>query len=339
MVSINDNSVQNFYESLSNGDFKSIVLVVGAGISVSAGIPDFRSPGGLFEAVQKHFGEKFPEVMDKPEHLLSRTFSNENPKVWKNEVIPMLRSWKLEDTKPTLTHKMLGWLYKQGWLTRVYTQNIDGLELHPEILSEILEDSPEYPEYIIQAHGSMRDGTVVLYDDPLPDSFYQTCDNDFKNPQVPVDLVIVMGTSLHVSPFCAIPNLVPKSATRVLVDPCPERMTSLNPWSSTTIKLGGHNVKLCSLWKRQESPWEHELMIKSTSDDFVRKFFESSGAVKKGWSLLSELKIEHVEVISKGTWYLCQVMSKIDDKMTVRRCNDGKEVQVSIQRTRPIVKN
>ena len=334
MVSLSDNNVQDFYESLSNGNYKSIVLVVGAGISVSAGIPDFRSPGGLFEAVQEHFGEKFPEVMDKPEHLLSRTFCNNNPEVWKNEVIPMLRSWKLEDTKPTLTHKMLGWLYKQGWLTRVYTQNIDGLELHPEILSDILEDSPGYHESIVQAHGSMRDGTVVLYDDPLPDTFYKTCENDFKSPQVPVDLVMVMGTSLQVAPFCAIPNLVPKDATRVLVDPCPERMISLNPWSSTTIKLGGHDVKLCSLWKRTDSPWKHELMIKSTSDDFVRQFFVSQGATKKGWTLESSLKVEHVEVISKGKWHLCEVISKKGNLINIRRCKDGKEAQISINKTR-----
>ncbi len=83
MVSLDDNSVQTFYQSLASGNYKSIVLVLGAGISVSAGIPDFRSPGGLFEAVQEYFGEKFPEVMEKPEHLLSREFCNDNPQVGK----------------------------------------------------------------------------------------------------------------------------------------------------------------------------------------------------------------------------------------------------------------
>ena len=110
MDSLHDENVQELYESLANGSYKSIVLVLGAGISVSAGIPDFRSPGGLFEAVKKHFGKKFPEVIKYPEFLLSRRFCNENPEVWKNEVVPMLRSWKLEEAKPTITHKMIGWL-------------------------------------------------------------------------------------------------------------------------------------------------------------------------------------------------------------------------------------
>lgn len=334
MVSLDDSSVQNFYESLSNGSYKSIVLVLGAGISVSAGIPDFRSPGGLFEAVKEHFGERFPKVMENPEHLLSRSFYDENPEVCKNEVIPMLQSWKLEDTQPTITHKLLGWLYKQGWLTRVYTQNIDGLELHPEVLSQLPKEHSKYTESIIQAHGSMRDGTVVFYGDALPNRFFQACDDDFKSPKKPVDLVLVMGTSLQVSPFCAIPNLVPKDATRVLVDPFPNRVISLNPWSTTTTQLGGSQVKLCSLWGESNSPWEHELLIASTSDDFVRQFFESPVANKKGWSLLSELKVEEVEVISKGKWHLCHVISVNNNKISVRRVSDRKEVIVPEKRIR-----
>ena len=335
MLSLDDNNVQSFYESLANGSFKSIVLVLGAGISVSAGIPDFRSPGGLFEAVQENFGHQFPEVMQRPEHLLSRTFCDENPEVWKNEVIPMLRSWKLEDTEPTITHRLIGWLFKQGWLTRVYTQNIDGLELHSSILSEIPKSKKsKYKESIIQAHGSMRDGTVVLYGDSLPDRFFQVCNDDFKSPKKPVDLVLVMGTSLQVAPFCAIPNMVPKQATRILVDPFPNRVISMNPWSMTSTKLGGRQVKLCSLWGKSNSPWKHELLVQSTSDDFVRKFFESSGAHKEGWSLLSELKVEEVEVLSKGKWYLSHVISKNDDKITVRRCSDGKVGVVSKKKTR-----
>tara|TARA_B100000963_G_C22440521_1_gene586342 strand:- start:58 stop:882 length:825 start_codon:yes stop_codon:yes gene_type:complete len=272
--------------------------------------------------------------MEKPEHLLSRKFCTENPEVWKNEVIPMLRSWKLEDTQPTITHKMIGWLYNQGWLTRVYTQNIDGLELRPEIL-ELSNNISGYSESIIQAHGSMRDGTVVLYGDKLSDSFYKACENDFNSPENPVDLILVMGTSLQVAPFCSIPNLAPKNATRVLVDPNPNRVISLNPWSTTT-KLADIDVQLGSLWKKPNSPWENELLVKSTSDDFVRQFFNTPGAIKKGWNLLTALNVEMVEVISRGKWHLCEVVSKNSDEITVKRCSDGKKVKVSLNKIRNI---
>ena len=332
MKSFNDESVQDLYESLANGSYKSIVLVLGAGISVSAGIPDFRSPGGLFEAVKEHFGKKFPHVMKQPEYLLSRKFCNENPEVWKNEVIPMLRSWKLEDTRPTITHKMIAWLYNQGWLTRVYTQNIDGLELHPDVLN-LSNDISGYSNSIIQAHGSMRDGTVVLYGDKLSDKFYNACESDFNSPENPVDLVLVMGTSLQVAPFCSIPNLVPKTATRVIVDPNPSRVISLNSWSTTT-KLAGRDVELGSLWKKPTSHWLQEVLVKSTSDEFVRKFFESPYATKKGWDLQTALNVELVEVISKSKLHLCEVISKNTNEIEVKRCVDGKKARVSIKKIR-----
>ena len=70
----------------------------------------------------------------------------------------------------------------------MYTQNIDGLELHPEILSELsIDTTNEYSEKIVQAHGSMRNGTVVLYGDKLSNKFYKTCEKDFNNPENPVD--------------------------------------------------------------------------------------------------------------------------------------------------------
>ena len=75
MVSLTEKSIQDFYESLANGLYKSIVVVLGAGVSVSAGIPDFRSPGGLYEAVKDHFGEKFPEIMEQPEILYHENFT------------------------------------------------------------------------------------------------------------------------------------------------------------------------------------------------------------------------------------------------------------------------
>ena len=64
------------------------------------------------------------------------------------------------------------------------------------------------------------------------------------------------------------------------------------------------------------------------------KFFESLSATKKGWNLLSALKVELVEVISKGKWHLCEVISNNNNKFIVKRCSDGKKVQVSVNKTR-----
>jgi NAD-dependent SIR2 family protein deacetylase len=50
-----DKQLDGLAKKLSNGEFKNVVVVLGAGASVSAGIPDFRSPGtGLYDRLQKY---------------------------------------------------------------------------------------------------------------------------------------------------------------------------------------------------------------------------------------------------------------------------------------------
>ena len=51
--SSNDFEIEDIEELLKEGKVKNIVMVVGAGISTSAGIPDFRTPGtGLYRYLQ-----------------------------------------------------------------------------------------------------------------------------------------------------------------------------------------------------------------------------------------------------------------------------------------------
>lgn len=71
-------SFEELADGLKNGDFKKIVIITGAGISVSSGIPDFRSQGGLYEELAKKYGCSTPEelmtidkFLEKPEILYS----------------------------------------------------------------------------------------------------------------------------------------------------------------------------------------------------------------------------------------------------------------------------
>ncbi len=65
----------NFIELLKSGQFKKISFMTGAGISTTAGIPDFRSSGsGLFKTLQNKYNLNTPEeffeidtFLEKPE--------------------------------------------------------------------------------------------------------------------------------------------------------------------------------------------------------------------------------------------------------------------------------
>lgn len=66
-------SFEELADGFKNEEFKKVVFITGAGISVAAGIPDFRSKGGLYENLGKKYGKS------EPEELMTLEFFMENP--------------------------------------------------------------------------------------------------------------------------------------------------------------------------------------------------------------------------------------------------------------------
>jgi NAD-dependent SIR2 family protein deacetylase len=104
---------------------KNIVVLVGAGISVSCGIPDFRSKdSGLYSTLDVDgLG------LSCPEELFDWDFFQEDPAPFynfaRNLYFPLGEDKKVE---PSDSHKLLAMLEQKKMLLRVYSQNIDGLE-------------------------------------------------------------------------------------------------------------------------------------------------------------------------------------------------------------------
>lgn len=179
-----------------------IVFFGGAGVSTESGIPDFRSVDGLYNQTYDY----------PPETILSHTFFMENTqefyRFYRDKLI-------VDDVKPNKAHYRLAELEKEGKLTAIVTQNIDGLhysagsknvlELHGSVLRNYCMDCGNF--YGIDAIkncdgvprcscGGIIKPDVVLYEEALDEKIV----NDSIKAISEADLLIIGGTSLTVYP-------------------------------------------------------------------------------------------------------------------------------------------
>ena len=213
---------QNLVQDFKNKRFSKILFMVGAGISTSAGIPDFRSNTGLFKQLQDKYNLSSPE-----EFFLKSTFLK-NPIYF----YEFTKLFDLSKVNATISHKFMNFFVHKNIVKYVFTQNIDGLEKKAKI--------PE--EKLVYAHGNIYTGhcgkcnrpidiekinegvekgevyycpeckgpckpNVVFYGEGLPPRFFEKL-MDSKD----VDIIIIMGTSLKVNPFASIPYLTNPNA-------------------------------------------------------------------------------------------------------------------------------
>lgn len=190
-----------------------IVALTGAGISTSAGIPDFRGPKGIYVTRQYD-----------PEKTFDIEWFDRDPRTFFDFARDFLNT--IDHIEPTRTHMFLAALEGQGSLRTLITQNIDGL--HQKAGSR----------NIIEVHGSFQQGhcrhcgRAYGYDDlkrkilaediphcetcggvVKPDIvFYGEAVRGMDEAQVEAhraDLFLVVGTSLTVYPAALLPQLCP----------------------------------------------------------------------------------------------------------------------------------
>ncbi|PBK75306.1 DHS-like NAD/FAD-binding domain-containing protein [Armillaria solidipes] len=104
---------------------RRIVVISGAGISVQAGIPDFRSPDGLFQSLKRD--NPRDSLVSGKDLFDASVFKSEHTTSLFCQMIARLSELS-KAAEPTPFHRLLQSLDDTGKLLRVYTQNIDAIE-------------------------------------------------------------------------------------------------------------------------------------------------------------------------------------------------------------------
>ncbi|MGZ6006661.1 MAG: SIR2 family NAD-dependent protein deacylase [Rhizomicrobium sp.] len=200
------------------------VVFTGAGISTESGIPDFRSPGGIWT---KMMPINFDEFVASPQ---ARRES------WR-------RRFEMEETwntvKPNAGHDAVAELVRRGTVSHVITQNIDNLH----------QDSGVPEEQVIELHGNTRYAKCLDCgqrmeiadirsrfvasgeppDCPACDGIVKTATISFgqampelemeraQRASLACDLFVVIGSSLVVYPAAGFPLLAKRNGARLVI--------------------------------------------------------------------------------------------------------------------------
>lgn len=204
-------------------DSERIVAFTGAGISTESGIPDFRSPGGVWTKYKPIMFEDFMASAEARRETWRRKIGSAH------EIGPL---------DPNAGHLALARLHDQGKLGAVITQNIDGLhqdsgipeskviEIHGnttyaqclecarryelEDMIDQFERTGEAPE--CPCGGYIKTATIS-FGQPMPAEPMQRAEYESTH----CDLFLVLGTSLVVFPAASFPLIAKEAGARVAI--------------------------------------------------------------------------------------------------------------------------
>lgn len=114
-------------------DCQSVLMLTGAGVSVAASIPDFRSPGGLYDTLQPDLltatENQRTAMKNDPTKTVSAEIFRENQFPYLELRRPFILGTRNKQWKATIAHRFAELLHlKTSKLRRLYTQNIDSLD-------------------------------------------------------------------------------------------------------------------------------------------------------------------------------------------------------------------
>ncbi len=253
-------------------DHTADMTKTGAGISTSAGIPDFRSPDTGLYANLARLNLPYAEA------VFDINYFRNNPLPFytlAHELYP-------GRYRPTITHSFISLLHQKGRLLKLFTQNIDCLEREAGVPGDMIveahgsfatqrciECKTEYPDEsmketvtkkqvphcIRKTCNGLVKPDIVFFGEALPEAFH-------RNRSLPAkaDLAIILGTSLTVQPFASLPSFVSEDTPRVLINQ--ERVGGLGSRPDDVLVIGDCDEGVRKFadalgWREElESMWE-----------------------------------------------------------------------------------
>lgn len=201
-----------------------IVAFTGAGISTESGIPDFRSPGGIWTRYKPIYFDDFMASDEMRRESWRRKFATDET---------------LLKAEPNAGHRALAKLVEQGRMSAIITQNIDGLhqrsgvpdskviELHGNTTYATCLDCGHRHELVSIRRAFLEKGTLPICE--KCQGIVKTATISFGQamPEVPMlraqeetlacDLFIVLGSSLVVYPAAGFPQLARRNGASFVI--------------------------------------------------------------------------------------------------------------------------
>jgi NAD-dependent deacetylase len=204
---------------------RKLVVFTGAGISTESGIPDFRSPGGIWSRFD-------------PDDFTYQKFVA-SPESRRKQWQMLGEGHMTTDAQPNLAHYAIAELNDLGKLDCVITQNVDNLhqksgvpaekvfELHGNVQWAVcLSCGRRYPFEHIKArlaggeeipdceacHGLLKPA-AVLFGEALPQDVLQEASRRAADS----DLFIVVGSTLVVYPAAYMPQYAVQSGAKLII--------------------------------------------------------------------------------------------------------------------------
>jgi NAD-dependent deacetylase len=217
-----DDSIERFAEYLVLS--KHAVAFTGAGISTESGIPDFRSPGGLWSQIKPIYFQDFVSDPALRREAWRRTFSGET---------------KWVGAQPNAGHFAVATLARAGKIAAVVTQNVDNLhqssgvplaqiiELHGNasyakcLACELRHELEDFRQAFVELGelpqcrkcGSIVKTATISFGQRMPAAEMERA----EQATLRCDLFIVLGSSLVVYPAAGLPLMAKDHGARLII--------------------------------------------------------------------------------------------------------------------------